>query len=95
MDRRSSGCHAGPSVAAGVAAIALTLFQPSLAQGHKAAQITVTGLDPASAVGSPGSRREPFIRDAATHPGEARPSRIAMVHRQPSVTGSTSAFARF
>ena len=56
------------------------------------APIVDRSMDP---IGSPGSRRLPFIRDAAFHPGGAIPSRITTVHVRPSVTGTNSASAKF
>ena len=46
-------------------------------------------LDP---VGSPGFRKQPFVREVVQDPGEASPSRVAMAHMLPSRRISRSAF---
>ena len=56
------------------------------------APIVDRSMDP---IGPPGSRRLPFMRDAAFHPGGVSPSRLSMVDLLPSVTGTNSASATF
>jgi hypothetical protein len=50
---------------------------------------------PTAPVGSPGSRRWPFVREAALDPGGASPSRLATAHMQPSASGMASASTIF
>ena len=50
---------------------------------------------PTVPIGPPGSRRWPFVREAALDPGGASPSRIATAHMLPSATGTASASTTF
>ena len=50
---------------------------------------------PTAPVGSPGSRRWPFVREAALDPGGASPSCLATAPMQPSATGTASASTIF
>jgi hypothetical protein len=54
-----------------------------------------SAIVPTAPVGSPGSRRRPFARDAIHDPGGASPSCIPTAYTWPSTTGTVSASTTF